>query len=486
MEKRSDGRFLQLALPLATVAFLAVAAIVWFLPEIRLSLAQRALEAGDYARALAWIEPAQTEPEQQLYETCRYEQALALEAEARYVEAREILLTLPGLPEAAAHLRDCDYALALLAYDAGDYEAALAALAALNGYRDSLAYIERCRLALAETAYAGGESVQAVAMFLSVGTEAAERRAGEIAMEITGLPSAEQALLAVRGLDETTLARWDALRLRRESLPGGVLAVGFAHTLGLCPDGTAVAAGDDGYGQCRVQAWTELTMVAAGAYHSVGLRKDGTVVAVGDNRYGQCEVTAWRNVVEVVAGDFDTIARTADGEILSAGYHDYSADAAQWPADVRRLAAGGHVLAALRENGTMLASHASSRADALSGLVDLAVQAGYAAGLCADGTVAAYGFSLPEDWTDVVALSGSATRLLALTTDGAVLEHAFQARNALGIPVEGHALAVAAGGTHAAVLLDDGSVRCFGDGTSGQCDTGTWTLRTAPDGEAKP
>ena len=34
-------------------------------------------------------------------------------------------------------------------------------------------------------------------------------------------------------------------------------------------------------------------MVAAGGSHTVGLKSDGTVVAVGDNGEGQCEVNGW-------------------------------------------------------------------------------------------------------------------------------------------------------------------------------------------------
>lgn len=479
MEKGSDIRFLRWALPAATAVFLATAALLWYWPDIRASLAWRALEAGDYARARAWVEAQETERDRALYADACFAEACALEDAGRYAEAREAFAALPDLPESAAHVRACDYALALRAYDAGDYTAALETLTRLDGYAESLAYAERCRFALAEAAYAAGKSAQAVNLLLEIGTEEAERRAGEIAMEITGLPTAQEALLAAQGIDEAALAHWDALRARRESLPAGVLAVGFSHTLGLRADGTAVAAGDNGCGQCDVADWSGLTMVAAGARHSVGLRANGTVVAVGDNRFGQCDVADWRGVVRIVAGDFDTFALTEDGTVLTTGFHTY-AGVAEWPNDVVRLAAGGHVLAAVRENGTMLASHASSRADAFANLADVAVQAGFAVGLGTDGTVSAVGFEAPEEWADVVAVSASATRVLALTADGAVLEHAFQTRDALALPAIDDAVAVAAGGTHAAVLHADGTVTCYGDNAAGACDTNDWLLRVSP------
>lgn len=69
-----------------------------------------------------------------------------------------------------------------------------------------------------------------------------------------------------------------------------VLAAGRRHTVGLKPDGTVIAAGDNTCGQCGVDGWREIVSVAAasvhvarntGNAHTVGLRADGTVVAAG-------------------------------------------------------------------------------------------------------------------------------------------------------------------------------------------------------------
>ena len=39
--------------------------------------------------------------------------------------------------------------------------------------------------------------------------------------------------------------------------------------------------------------------LSTGGYHTVGLCKDGTVIAVGNNGYGQCDVADWRDIVAV-------------------------------------------------------------------------------------------------------------------------------------------------------------------------------------------
>ena len=66
--------------------------------------------------------------------------------------------------------------------------------------------------------------------------------------------------------------------------------------MGLRSDGTVVVAGDNVWGECNVDGWTDIVAVAAGWGHTVGLRSDGTVVATGWNDAGQCDVSDWKNI----------------------------------------------------------------------------------------------------------------------------------------------------------------------------------------------
>ena len=54
-----------------------------------------------------------------------------------------------------------------------------------------------------------------------------------------------------------------------------------------------MAAGDELYGQCDVEGWTGIVLIAAGYYHTLGLKSDGTVSATGSNYAGQCDVGDW-------------------------------------------------------------------------------------------------------------------------------------------------------------------------------------------------
>lgn len=62
------------------------------------------------------------------------------------------------------------------------------------------------------------------------------------------------------------------------------------HTIGIKKDGTVVATGNNNYGQCNVQDWSDIIAVSAGVSHTVGVKKDGTLVATGKNDDGQCNV----------------------------------------------------------------------------------------------------------------------------------------------------------------------------------------------------
>jgi alpha-tubulin suppressor-like RCC1 family protein len=80
-----------------------------------------------------------------------------------------------------------------------------------------------------------------------------------------------------------------------------MVAAGGRHTVGLKSDGTVVALGWNGDGQCDVGNWTDIIQVAAGGWtfsdtaggHTVGVKSDGTVVATG----WEAELATW-NLIE--------------------------------------------------------------------------------------------------------------------------------------------------------------------------------------------
>ncbi len=92
--------------------------------------------------------------------------------------------------------------------------------------------------------------------------------------------------------------------------------------LGLTKDGYVVYA--EGWfpateGEANVSSWSNIIDIACGEAHSVGLKPDGTVVATGNNSYGQCDVSEWTDVVAVEAGNNFTIGIRKDGSVYITG-----------------------------------------------------------------------------------------------------------------------------------------------------------------------
>ncbi|MCR5006248.1 MAG: hypothetical protein K6A77_10130 [Clostridiales bacterium] len=69
------------------------------------------------------------------------------------------------------------------------------------------------------------------------------------------------------------------------------------QTAALRADGTMVVDGNNGYGQCDVQDWTDITKAVAYYTCTVGLRSDGTVVMNGtDNQGHSFDLSDWADI----------------------------------------------------------------------------------------------------------------------------------------------------------------------------------------------
>lgn len=147
--------------------------------------------------------------------------------------------------------------------------------------------------------------------------------------------------------------------LNRSAL-GEIICAGYFHTVGLKPDGTVVAAGNNDYSQCNVSTWTDIAAVAAGAWHTIGLHNDGTVLAIGYNKYNQCDVSAWTDIVAVAAGQCHTVGLRSDGTVVAVG--DNSAgqcNVSSWK-NIVAVAAGPWHTVGLQSDGAIVAVGADS------------------------------------------------------------------------------------------------------------------------------
>ena len=436
---------------------------------------EAALAQGDAAKAEALIARLDDGEEKTDYENrCRMLQAAALLESGDWSGAAALYASLGSFEGAEEGYREALYRLAGQELDEGDFEASQRRFESLGGYRDAEHQALRAQLSKARTLAERGQIYDAflLANRLS-GLDEARDYALELSERICGKRDIEAAMAVVQDLSPEELQQRVELKARREALPRGIIDVGFFHTVALRSDGTALACGDDSYGQCEVNAWHDVKAVCAGAYHTVALLADGTVAAVGRNDEGQCETSAWRDIVAVTAGDWATFGLKEDGTVVACGFNDYYM-LPDWTR-ITRISGGSYALAALREDGTALLSHESARSDALTELVDVALNTGYAVGLREDGTAVCAAADLSA-WHDLVAVSASSNCILGLDAKGGVSAHFFRSGAGEDFSAPGDTVAMAAGGTHCAFVRADGTVSVWGENAHGEGDTAGWDL----------
>ena len=455
---------------IALILLLVILLLFWLKPAFDMTRAGRLAAAGQKDEAVALINRLEAEGASPgRVQAARESLCAALIRQGRYDEALSLLKGLSG--EKAADLTlQAMYGQAAALKDEKSFEAAAQAFYALKDYRDSRENYDLCRLARSVQLYAGGDERAARELLMSVEDtsllqEAASLAAGENAAAI--LASAFFDPGEIQRLKENMKALSEA----RSSLSAGRIAVGKSHTLGVTAEGAVLAAGDNTYGQCGVSGWSQIVQVSAGAYHSAGLRLDGTVVAAGDNEYGQCDVSGWTDIAQVACTSYGTVGLKKDGTAVYCG--QVSDKVLSWHG-ATAISAGSYAAGCLYGSGSMMSTHPGAQLNA--GLYTyLAVCGPVGVAVTNDGQVVSSFDGVP-DWDNTVMVSVSETAVIAVTADGQALIRVFREDAPKALPVEGRAVEAACGGTHYAVLTENGRVFAFGDNTYGQLDTQSWTL----------
>ena len=367
-----------------------------------------------------------------------------------------------------------NYAHAAALYEEGDYTQAAQLFYQLDSYEDSTLRYADCRCALAVQAWQAGNESSAHSLLLDV-PDAVER-VTKAAYRVAGSDEEARTILSADIFSEASLNEleqtMEELSAARSDLPEGRIAAGKRHTLAVTGSGTALATGDNSYGQCNVSGWSGIRQVAAGAYHSVGLRSDGTVVATGDNSQNQCDVTTWTDIVAIAAASYDTIGLKSDGSVVACGMH--SSLVSGWH-DVTFVAGGSYSLGCLYDKGAMLSSHKGAQMDLGVVLYDLSICGQVSVGVLYDGTVVSSYEGAPA-WEGMVTVTACESGILGVDVDGQVRSFFYRAGDGVDISVPGKAVEVESGGTHHVVLTEDGRVYAFGNNDYGQCAVSGWQL----------
>ena len=128
-------------------------------------------------------------------------------------------------------------------------------------------------------------------------------------------------------------------------------------------DGTCIACGENGSGQCDVRDWAHIADVAAASNHTAGLCEDGTVVTVGAGYFsGVARATELGPMVAIATGTWGTVGVQSDGHVSAVGSFGRASDSASvltW-SDVLSVAVGDGHIVGVRRNGSVVATGSNS------------------------------------------------------------------------------------------------------------------------------
>ena len=269
------------------------------------------------------------------------------------------------------------------------------------------------------------------------------------------------------------------------------IAAGGWHTLAIrSGDGTVWAWGDNSFGQLgtgtidpssvplQVTEFSNVAAIAAGAYHTIALKNDGTLWAWGNNHYGQLgdgtttdrytpvqvrnkNLTPFTGVVAISAGGYHNIALKSDGSLWTWGANS---DGQLGTGTTVESHTPFHVTQEVVGQPPNLEVRPFTEeviALAAGGYVDYER---FTVAVKIDSTVWAWGYGLSGQ------LGNAYDQYRYLPCQ--VVNEDFS-------PFTG-AAAVAAGGSHAVALKNDGTVWTWGSNYGGQLGNGTASFRNTP------
>ena len=462
---------IRISFALAAVIFIIASIMMNHQPLVRSKLAGMAAFCGNYELAREFISDIDAEKEAAYYNAGMYNMALAMMNREDYDLALDCFSGLGDYSDSKQKCILCQQKKAGKLISQGKYLAAADILKDVIAFEGSKELYEECQYHIALDKIEKGDWLIGVKLLWSIRDyRDAGSLAEKTARENSGETDLQKILNSEDAIDSSIMRDYIVLKDNRKLLKNGFIAVGFYHTVGLRQNGTVVACGHNQYGQCDTGEWKHATAVAAGAYHTLALLSDGTVVACGDNTYGQCDVTQWKNVVQITASDYNSAALLSDGTVVTCGFN-------QWPqtegwTNMDSIFGGAYSLCGITMNGELKTTHPSFGLE--EKLADIGASTAYSIGLTYAGDVI-YSSETPCEWKKAIAVYAGGESVAII--DRNYKPSVYQRRKALydDLP-EGRAVSIALGGTHFAVLYDDGSVYCAGLNDDGQCNTSGWNL----------
>ena len=227
--------------------------------------------------------------------------------------------------------------------------------------------------------------------------------------------------------------------------------------------------------------------VSATAYNTVAVKTNGRVVSTEYKgvyffNNGQDDVDDWRDIVAVSASEGHTVGLKTDGTVVAVGDNKYGqCEVSSWR-DIVSIYATSYMTVGLTSNGIVLTTNSST--DELTDVIAIGGMGSSVIALKADGTVVSTDVDYnTSGWSDIVEISTSDGCVAGLKSDGTVVVIAsssyssklYEASNWNDI------VSVSANETHIVGLKSDGSVvsTAFDYDRykyyNGECEVGSWS-----------
>lgn len=484
-----DRRFLRRALAGSAIALLALillGILAYFnVGSLKQAYVVLLIQQGDYQKAeQITLTLSDSDVQKSLLERNYFTCGRSLERKGSLSEAVEFYEAAGEYPGAEDALHRTGYALAKIYEADGDYLEASETYARLGDYQDAIVRSEACTYFYAMERFDYGYYDEAMRLFYALGSYSdAETYAKRAAAALSENEGAGDLVSLLVGLSDEQLQERARIKSEREALPAAMIATGYQHTLARTEAGTVLAAGSNEFGQCNTAEWADIVAVAAGAYHSVGLRADGTVVATGSNEFGQCNVKKWQNIAAIYTGAYNTVGITKTGQLLNTGYQTWNT--LSWR-EIASLCIGDYALCGVMENGQPLTTHDELVTSDYYDLVAFDAATANSAGLKADGTVVSNGLNV-STLANILAIDCTPNGIYALDDVGRVHAVAFSYAHLPDVSDWTNIVAISASATHVVGVTADGRVLARGESKAGQCDTQEWVLFTpAPSETPEP
>lgn len=273
---------------------------------------------------------------------------------------------------------------------------------------------------------------------------------------------------------------------------GPQVAAGGLHTVGLQPNGTVVAVGNNSDDQINVGSWSDIVAIATGESHTIGLKSNGTVVAIGLNANNQTDVGSMSGIIAIAGGGYHTIGLKSDHTVTALGNNSFGQTVfdSSWT-DIVAVTGGLYTtvgLKSLESGGTVVAvgdnTHGQRNVSSWTDIVAVASRYIHTVGLKSDGTVVAVGNNTylqrnVDSWTDIVAVAAGYYHTVGLKSDGTVVAVGDNTYGQTDVGSWRDIVAVTAGWYHTAGLKSDGTVVAAGGLAPyayGQTDVGSFFL----------